>query len=92
MDNTNLIYNLADGTSNIGNIRETFFLNQMRVKHDVFASSVADFLVDDKTFEVGGKKKGQKQIKEIENRYIVKDDIENGYLNIIPLWQFGLTY
>ena len=92
LDNTNLIYNLADGTSNIGNIRETFFLNQMRVKHDVFASSVADFLVDDKTFEVGGKKKGQKQIKEIENRYIVKDDIENGYLNIIPLWQFGLTY
>lgn len=92
LDNTNLIYNLADGTSNIGNIRETFFLNQTRVKHDVFASSVADFLVDDKIFEVGGKKKGQKQIKEIENRYIVKDDIENGYLNIIPLWQFGLTY
>ena len=92
LDNTNLIYNLADDTSNIGNIRETFFLNQTRVKHDVFASSVADFLVDDKTFEVGGKKKGQKQIKEIENGYIVKDDIENGYLNIIPLWQFGLTY
>ena len=92
LDNTNLIYNLADGTSNIGNIRETFFLNQTRVKHDVFASPVADFLVDDKTFEVGGKKKGQKQIKEIENGYIVKDDIENGYLNVIPLWQFGLTY
>ena len=92
LDNTNLIYNLADDTSNIGNIRETFFLNQTRVKHDVFASPVADFLVDDKTFEVGGKKKGQKQIKEIENGYIVKDDIENGYLNIIPLWQFGLTY
>ncbi|MFR4037221.1 MAG: ATP-binding protein [Butyricimonas faecalis] len=92
LDNTNLIYNLADDTSNIGNIRETFFLNQARVKHDVFASPVADFLVDDKTFEVGGKKKGQKQIKEIENGYIVKDDIENGYLNIIPLWQFGLTY
>ena len=92
LDNTNLIYNLADGTSNVGNIRETFFLNQTRVKHDVFASPVADFLVDDKTFEVGGKKKGQKQIKEVENGYIVKDDIENGYLNIIPLWQFGLTY
>ena len=92
LDNTTLIYTLADDTSNIGNIRETFFLNQTRVKHDVSASPVADFLVDDKTFEVGGKKKGQKQIKEIENGYIVKDDIENGYLNIIPLWQFGLTY
>ena len=92
LDNTNLIYNLADDTSNIGNIRETFFLNQMRVKHDVFASPVADFLIDDKTFEVGGKNKGQKQIKDIENGYVVKDDIEHGFLNIIPLWQLGLTY
>lgn len=92
LDNTNLIYNLAEDTSNVGNIRETFFLNQMRVKHDVFASPVADFQIDDKTFEVGGKNKGQKQIKEVENGYVVKDDIENGFLNIIPLWQLGLTY
>lgn len=92
LDNTNLIYNLAEDTSNVGNIRETFFLNQMRVKHDVFASPVADFQIDDKTFEVGGKNKGQKQIKEVENGYIVKDDIENGFLNVIPLWQLGLTY
>ncbi len=92
LDNTNLIYNLAEDTSNVGNIRETFFLNQMRVKHDVFASSVADFQIDDNTFELGGKNKGQKQIKEIEKGYVVKDDIENGFLNIIPLWQLGLTY
>lgn len=92
LDNTNLIYNLASDTSNIGNIRETFFLNQMRVKYNVLASSIADFLIDDKTFEVGGKNKGQKQIKEAENGYIVKDDIEDGFLNIIPLWQLGLTY
>jgi len=92
LDNTNLIYSLADDTSDIGNIRETFFLNQMRVKHDVFASTIADFIIDDKTFEVGGRSKGQKQIKDIENGYIVKDDIEHGYLNTIPLWQLGLTY
>lgn len=92
LDNTNLIYNLVEDTSNIGNIRETFFLNQIRVKHDVFTSPVADFLIDDKTFEVGGRNKGQKQIKEVENGYVVKDDIENGFLNIIPLWQLGLTY
>lgn len=92
LDNTNLIYNLAEDTSNIGNIRETFFLNQMRVKYDVFASPVADFLIEDKTFEVGGKNKGQKQIKEVENGYVVKDDLENGFLNVIPLWQLGLTY
>ena len=92
LDNTNLIYNLTDDTSNIGNIRETFFLNQMRVKSNVFTSPIADFLINDKTFEVGGKNKGQKQIKVIENGYIVKDDIESGFLNVIPLWQLGLTY
>lgn len=92
LDNTNLIYSLAKETSNIGNIRETFFLNQMRVKYDVFTSSVADFLIDDQTFEVGGKGKGQRQIKEVKNGYIVKDDIENGFLNVIPLWHLGLTY
>lgn len=92
LDNTNLIYSLADDTSDMGNIRETFFLNQMRVRYDVFASTAADFVIDDKTFEVGGRNKGQKQIKDIENGYIVKDDIEQGFLNIIPLWQFGLTY
>lgn len=92
IDNTNLLYNLGYDTVNIGNVRETFFLNQMTVKHNVFASSIADFLIEDKTFEVGGKNKGQKQNKDIENGYIVKDDIENGFLNIIPLWQLGLTY
>lgn len=92
LDNTNLIYNLANNTSNIENIRETFFLNQMRVKHNVLSSTVSDFLIDDMTFEVGGKNKGQKQIKNIENGYVVKDDIEYGFLNVIPLWQLGLTY
>ena len=92
LDNTNLIYNLAEDNSNKGNIRETFFLNQMRVKYDIYASSIADFRIDDRTFEVGGKSKGKKQIKEVENGYIVKDNIENGSLNVIPLWQLGLMY
>lgn len=92
LDNTNLIYSLAQETSNIGNIRETFFFNQLRVKHNIFSSKIADFTIDDITFEVGGKNKGQKQIQGVEKGYIVKDDIELGYLNTIPLWHFGLTY
>lgn len=92
LDNTNLIYSLANDTSNTGNIRETFFLNQLRVKYDVIVSPVADFRIGDYTFEVGGKNKGLKQIQNIDNAFIVKDDIELGYLNTIPLWQFGLTY
>lgn len=92
LDNTNLIHSLGGENSDIGNIRETFFLNQMRVNHDVISSKVADFQIDDKTFEVGGKNKKQKQVKEFKEGYIVKDDIETGYLNTIPLWQFGLEY
>jgi hypothetical protein len=92
LENTNLIYSLASENANQGNIRETFFLNQMKVKYDAIASPVADFNVGDITFEVGEKNKGLKQIQVIENAYVVKDNIEIGYLNVIPLWQFGLTY
>jgi uncharacterized protein len=92
LDNTNLIYNLVDENPNIGNVRETFFMNQLRVKNDVITSSIADFQINDTIFEVGGKNKGQKQIQGLENAFIVKDGIEYGYMNTIPLWQFGLTY
>ncbi len=92
LDNTNLIFNLAGESSNTGNIRETFFFNQMRVNNEVISSKTADFLIDDYTFEVGGKNKQQKQIPKDGKSFIVKDDIEFGYLNVIPLWAFGLNY
>lgn len=92
LDNTNLIYALSPKRADIGNIRETFFMNQMRVVGDVMCSPVSDFLVDDLTFEIGGRKKGQKQISEVKNGYVVKDDIETGYANVLPLWAFGLLY
>ena len=57
-----------------------------------FSSRISDFEIDGKTFEVGGKSKKQKQIQDAAQGYVVKDDIETGYGNIIPLWQFGLTY
>lgn len=92
LDNTNLAYALAGGRTEVGNQRETFFLNQMRVTQDVIASPYSDFQIGFRTFEIGGRKKGQKQIANIPESYIVKDDIEFGYANIIPLWAFGLTY
>ena len=92
LDNTNIIYNLGGDCSNIGNIRETFFFNQMRVNHDVISSKKADFVIDEYTFEIGGKNKGQKQIEKDGKSFIVKDDIEFGYLNVIPLWAFGFNY
>ncbi len=92
IDNTDFIYALAQEAPNVGNIRETFFMNQMRVNHIVTNSKISDFEIDGKTFEIGGKNKAQKQIKETTDGYIVKDDIEIGFGNIIPLWAFGLNY
>lgn len=92
LDNTNLVYILGGENANKGNIRETFFLNQCRVYHQVVSSNLADFKMEDKDFEVGGKNNGLKQIKTAENGFLVKDDIESGFFNTIPLWHFGLMY
>lgn len=92
LDNTNIIFNLVGDKSNIGNFRETFFFNQMRLNNQVISSEKADFVIDGFTFEVGGKSKQQSQIEKDGKSFIVKDDIEFGYLNVIPLWAFGLNY
>ena len=92
LNNPNLAYALSDDEPNIGNTRETIFLAWLRATHKVTASSVSDFKVGKYTFEVGGKKKGQHQIKDVEHAYVVKDDIEYGHLNEVPFWAFGLLY
>lgn len=93
LHNTNLIYAFGQQRANVGNVRETFFLNQLLHSHIVNLSAKGDFLIDNKyTFEIGGKSKNQKQIKALKNSFVVKDDIETGVGNVIPLWLFGLMY
>ena len=92
LDNTNLIYSLAENEANIGNLRETFFLNQMRVNNPIVSSTISDFQIGQRTFEIGGKNKGKKQIISAEEGYVVKDQIEYSSGNIPPLWWFGLNY
>lgn len=92
LDNTNMMYVLGADSTNTGNIRETFFFNQTRMVCDVISSKVSDFVIREHTFEVGGKKKGKKQIEDVPNGHIVKDDIEYGHGIKIPLWTFGLLY
>ena len=92
LDNTNLAFCLSEKEPDVGNLRETVFLNQMRVNNNVYRSVKGDFNIGNMTFEVGGKSKTQKQIEGLKNAYIVKDDIEYGYKNVIPLWAFGLNY
>ncbi len=76
-----------------GNERETFFLSQMAVSHDVKMPQKGDFFVNDRyLFEVGGKSKTFEQIKDIPDSYLAVDDTDVGFANRIPLWMFGLTY
>ncbi|MBS2101059.1 ATP-binding protein [Carboxylicivirga linearis] len=92
LNNTNIVFNLVGEKSNIGNIRETFFFNQMRVNNEVISSKKADFVIEHYTFEIGGKNKQQNQIEKDGKSFVVKDNIEYGYRNVIPLWAFGLNY
>ena len=92
IDNPSLMQVLSGGKTDVGNMRETFFYNQMRVRNDVISSRQSDFKIEKYTFEVGGRKKGKKQIEDIPDSFIVKDDIEFAQGNVIPLWAFGLNY
>jgi hypothetical protein len=63
-----------------------------RVRNEVYTSPVSDFTIGDFTFEVGGRKKGKKQLGAVDNGYVVKDDIEYATTGVIPLWALGLGY
>jgi predicted AAA+ superfamily ATPase len=92
LSNTNLNYAYCNNTD-IGTKREAFFVNQINQAYDIKYSQVGDFLVQDKyIFEVGGKDKNFNQIKDIENSFIVADNIEVGFGNKIPLWLMGFLY
>jgi len=93
LGDSNLIYALGLNQNEIGTIRESFFYDQLSAVGEISYSSTADFLVNDKyLFEVGGKNKRQKQIKNHEQAYLSTVDIEIGFGNKIPLWLFGLMY
>lgn len=97
--NTNLMYTT---TPDIGNVRESFFMNQLSNYYTVnnsldnrgiYAATKGDFYLEEKYLcEVGGKNKGFKQIKDLPNSFVVADDIEIGFGSKIPLWLFGFLY
>ena len=91
LNNTNLHYAYCE-SAEIGTVREVFF-NSMMFKYSLEIPPKGDFLVDQSyTFEIGGKNKTKKQIKNIENSFIVVDDVEVGGERKIPLWLFGFLY
>lgn len=93
LQNTNYYYALSAEQPEVGNLRETFFFNQLQQNHVVSYDGQADFCVSGKYyFEVGGKNKSAKQIKNIDNSYLALDGITTGFRNEIPLWLFGFLY
>ncbi len=92
LENVNL-YNILCDNQNIGSLRESFFVSQLKINHTIKYAQVGDFSIDNKVIvEVGGKNKSFQQIKDIPNSYVVADDIELGSGNKIPLWLFGFLY
>lgn len=92
LNNTNLMYALTSRVDK-GNLRETFFLNQISNIYPTYMSPKGDFLIDNTyLFEVGGKSKTFDQIKDVPNSYLAIDDVEYGHKKRIPLWMFGLLY
>jgi len=97
LDNTNLLFAIGQGLSLAdprGTIRETFFASQLRsAGHDVRAARRGDFLVDGRfRFEVGGRRKTGRQLAGADAAFVVRDDIESGSGNVLPLWLFGFLY
>lgn len=92
-ENPNLIHTLSDLSSQVGTMRETFVINQLSSTHTITYPRSGDFYVDEKyLLEVGGKGKSQRQIQDIDNSFILSDNIEIGYGNRIPLWLMGFLY
>jgi len=93
LGNTNYFYALNLHGEEIGTLRETFFQTQLAVSHSLKIPRSGDFIANDKfIFEIGGKNKTQHQIRDLNNAYLVLDDIENSVFNQIPLWLFGFLY
>jgi len=92
LDNTNLFSIFCDSPKT-GTIRETFFASLVSYEHNINYPKSGDFILDNKyTFEVGGKDKSFKQLKDVKQGYVVADDIEIGSDKKIPLWLFGFIY
>ena len=76
-----------------GSLRELFFACTLQEAHAIAIPPKGDFIVDNQfVFEIGGKGKTFKQIKDLPDSYLAIDGIEHGFRAKIPLWVFGFSY
>lgn len=93
LENSNIAFAIKPEQPDQGNMRETFFANQVSFRHKITYPEQGDFLVDDTfLFEIGGTTKNNRQLRNLPNSYIAADDLEFGHQNKIPLWLFGFLY
>jgi predicted AAA+ superfamily ATPase len=96
LNNTNLQYALENHLASsveLGTIRELFFIQSIKNSGlEIFHSKNGDFIVNGSTFEIGGKNKTRKQVKNIENSFLVKDAVFISRNGEIPLIFFGFIY
>lgn len=96
LNNTNLLAAINGSLkleTDVGGIRETFFVNQVSGFHKIALHDHADFVIDDHfVFEVGGKSKKTTQLQNEKNGFLAIDDTPIGFGNKIPLYLFGFLY
>jgi hypothetical protein len=95
--NTNLQFAHSDprvtSDRHIGSVREVFFVSNFKPDTILCHPRRADFMVGDKSFEIGGASKQRGQLKGEANAYLVVDDVEvSNDINKVPLYLFGLLY
>ena len=80
LHNSNMAYVLSGEQPNTGNSRKNIFFCWTKQKFDTLESPVSDFEIDGKTFEVGGRKKGKKQIENVQDGF--RSDIKGDHIEV----------
>ena len=105
LHNTNLLHALSPAAADIGHLRETYFLSQLRyltrsrgfIKPEISLPCKGDFVLlmpdgQRLLFEVGGPNKDFRQIRDEPNGYVIADTVASNHERKVPLWLFGLLY
>jgi predicted AAA+ superfamily ATPase len=96
LENNNLLYALNEEVGKepfIGVMRELFAISSLQnAGYHVFFSDKGDIECNGVTLEIGGKNKTTKQIRGVDNSFLVQDDVLTGGAKTIPLYLFGFLY
>lgn len=93
LNNSNQLFAISSAAPEMGTIRETYFLSMLAENYQISLPVDGDFLVENQyLFEIGGKNKSRRQLKQSQNGYLACDGLEHGAGSKIPLWLFGFLY